>query len=74
LPTIRAYDVVDRFVEDNFDRVDRNARASFYFEACARWLGMRLDFVVAIMVTLTCELSFQSDWKARSLFLTLIVV
>lgn len=43
----------DRFIANNIEKVDHNARSTYYFEMCARWLGMRLDLIVAIMVTAT---------------------
>ena len=51
IATIRTNSAVDYFREE-FERThDSNIRAFFYFIACSRWLGFRLDIIVFFLIT-----------------------
>lgn len=50
LTTIRAYRESDRFLHDNYDRVDLENRAYFCTVVNQRWLGLRLDFLGSVCV------------------------
>mmetsp|Transcript_43066 Transcript_43066/g.69907 ORF Transcript_43066/g.69907 Transcript_43066/m.69907 type:complete len:1092 (+) Transcript_43066:256-3531(+) len=50
LVCIRAHKASDRFRARAFARVDNNARLFFYGFAVNRWLGVRLEFVGALIV------------------------
>eukprot|EP00698_Gefionella_okellyi_P004133 TRINITY_DN13869_c0_g1_i1.p1 TRINITY_DN13869_c0_g1~~TRINITY_DN13869_c0_g1_i1.p1 ORF type:complete len:1343 (-),score=367.63 TRINITY_DN13869_c0_g1_i1:24-4052(-) len=45
LPVVRAYNVQDRFIVDNENRLDENNRAYWALMASNRWLGIRLEFI-----------------------------
>ncbi|KAF9453430.1 ABC transporter [Macrolepiota fuliginosa MF-IS2] len=49
LATIRAYGEVDRFQRDNENRVDIENRAYWLTVTNQRWLGIRLDFLGALL-------------------------
>ncbi|KAJ3566148.1 hypothetical protein NP233_g7188 [Leucocoprinus birnbaumii] len=49
LATIRAYGEVDRFQHDNESRVDIENRAYWLTVTNQRWLGIRLDFLGALL-------------------------
>ncbi|KAJ8692856.1 hypothetical protein PTI98_010127 [Pleurotus ostreatus] len=49
LPTIRAYGEADRFRQENEDRVDIENRAYWLTVTNQRWLGIRLDFLGALL-------------------------
>lgn len=49
LATIRAYDEVDRFREENMKRMDIENRAYWLTVTNQRWLGIRLDFLGTIL-------------------------
>ena len=50
--TIKAYDRSDAFILQNEQKLDTNQRAFFLFNTANRWLGVRLEFVGAIVVSL----------------------
>ncbi|WFD44005.1 hypothetical protein MPSI1_002670 [Malassezia psittaci] len=50
LTTIRAYRGSDRFLQENYDRVDLENRAYFCTVANQRWLGLRLDLLGSVCV------------------------
>jgi ATP-binding cassette subfamily C (CFTR/MRP) protein 4 len=52
LPVLRAMRVQSQFVDKFMDLQDANTRAMFSQYACARWLGIRLDFVSAVFLLL----------------------
>lgn len=52
---IRSYGEVERFRSENLEKLNMNYRAAYYFEMAARWLGLRLDIVVCLMVTGTFQ-------------------
>ncbi|KAI9004026.1 ABC transporter type 1, transmembrane domain-containing protein, partial [Gaertneriomyces semiglobifer] len=47
--TIRAYGAETKFMTENHSRVDTNHRAFFYLWVANRWLGVRVDFVGAMV-------------------------
>ncbi|KNC96889.1 uncharacterized protein SPPG_07717 [Spizellomyces punctatus DAOM BR117] len=47
--TIRAYGAEDKFMKENYARVDTNHRAFFYLWVSNRWLGVRVDLVGAMV-------------------------
>ncbi|KAJ3131539.1 hypothetical protein HDU90_008206 [Geranomyces variabilis] len=47
--TIRAYGAEKRFMDESNARVDTNHRAFFYLWTSNRWLGIRVDFVGAMV-------------------------
>ncbi|KAJ3186178.1 hypothetical protein HDU85_007618 [Gaertneriomyces sp. JEL0708] len=47
--TIRAYGAETKFMAENHSRVDTNHRAFFYLWVANRWLGVRVDFVGAMV-------------------------
>eukprot|EP00752_Nemacystus_decipiens_P006715 g6038.t1 len=57
LVTIRAFSVQHRFLGQFMERVDLNTRAYFAWVYVTRWLGFRLDMVVAMVLTASCFFS-----------------
>jgi ABC-type multidrug transport system fused ATPase/permease subunit len=57
LATLRAYQLQDRVGSLFNAQVDENARVSFSFFTCARWLGLRLDLETALLLTVVCFLA-----------------
>lgn len=57
LVTIRAYGEVARFKTENANRMDDENRAYFVSIINQRWLGVRLDFLGAIMVLVVAILA-----------------
>lgn len=49
--TIRAYGDERRFVRENLHKIDCYNRPYFYFWACNRWLGFRVDLAGALVST-----------------------
>lgn len=47
----------ERFLEQFMERVDLNTRAYFAWVYVTRWLGFRLDVVVAIVLAASCFFS-----------------
>ena len=47
----------DRFLDQFMERVDVNTRAYFAWVYVTRWLGFRLDVVVAMVLTASCFFS-----------------
>lgn len=52
VPTIRAYNAQERFRQDNKDKINANTKAFFAFEAITNWLGLCLDLLAAVVITL----------------------
>ncbi|KAF5121156.1 Multidrug resistance protein fer6 [Metarhizium anisopliae] len=50
LPTLKAFGVVERFVDDNAVRIDAENKAYWLSIAAVRWLNLRLDLCGAILV------------------------
>jgi ABC-type multidrug transport system fused ATPase/permease subunit len=50
--TIRAFGRVEEFKHENVQRLDTNQRAFFASNSSNRWLGIRLEFLGTIVVTL----------------------
>lgn len=50
LPTLKAFGVVDRFMDDNATRIDVENRAAWLAVAAVRWLNLRLDLCGAVLV------------------------
>ncbi|CAI2167258.1 20609_t:CDS:10 [Funneliformis geosporum] len=48
--TIRAYQQVDRFLEENEIKLDTNQRAYYPSISCNRWLAVRLEFLGSIII------------------------
>ena len=63
LTTVRAFQAHDIFLHTFLDKLDCNARAQFALLTAQRWLGVRLDLVAAINVTVTGV--FAVLWKDR---------
>ena len=57
LPTIRAFNVQEDFVELFLNRVDTNSRAFFILIAAVRWFGLRLDLMTSILSLITSILT-----------------
>src|ERR1700761_5005281 len=57
LSTIRAYKQQDRWSNENENRVDANLKAFFPSIHANRWLGIRLEFIGAIVVFCAASLS-----------------
>lgn len=51
LPTIRAYAAFDRFRTDFLRDLNANGAWYFVFVTCARWVGIRMDLLVALLMT-----------------------
>ena len=51
LPTIRAYGAGPRFLDAFVGNLDANGAWWFAFISTARWIGFRLDFISAVMLT-----------------------
>ena len=51
LPTIRAYGAGPRFLAAFIGALDANGAWWFAFISTARWIGFRLDFISAVMLT-----------------------
>ena len=66
LPTIRAYNAGLRFREEFIGFLDRNGAWWFAFIATARWIGFRLDFISAIMLTAGSMLAMAIHDKVRN--------
>jgi ATP-binding cassette subfamily C (CFTR/MRP) protein 1 len=60
LSTIRAYAQNDRWSGENENRVDANLRAFFPAVHANRWLGIRLEFIGALVVFFSASLSIWS--------------
>ncbi|XP_033648066.1 ATP-binding cassette sub-family C member 9-like [Asterias rubens] len=52
LTTIRAFRCGDRFYKTVISRINSNLSAFMYLQVVQRWLGVRLDFIGALMVIL----------------------
>ncbi|KHN96181.1 ABC transporter, transmembrane domain, type 1 [Metarhizium album ARSEF 1941] len=50
LPTLKAFGVVERFVDDNAAKIDTENKAYWLSIAAMRWLNLRLDLSGAILV------------------------
>lgn len=50
LPTLKAFGVMDRFVEDNALKIDTENTAYWLSIAAVRWLNLRLDLCGAVLV------------------------
>ena len=50
LVTIRSFDKIDGFVQENSRRIDRQNRAYWLAQTCQRWLSVRLDFLGSLLV------------------------
>ena len=57
LTTLRAYKLETRVASLFQRQIDENARATFSFMTCARWLGLRLDTECTVLLTIVCFLS-----------------
>jgi ATP-binding cassette subfamily C (CFTR/MRP) protein 4 len=57
LPTIRAFNVQEDFVQIFINRVDTNSRAFFILIAAVRWFGLRLDLMTSILSLITSVLT-----------------
>lgn len=44
IPTIRAYGIGEKFINDNLAKIDDNNRPFFYLWVSNRWLSFRIDF------------------------------
>ena len=51
LYTLRAYGTQERFVEKLYTNLDTNQRVYFYSVVSARWLGVRMDILGAILIS-----------------------
>jgi ATP-binding cassette subfamily C (CFTR/MRP) protein 1 len=60
LSTIRAYAQTGRWSSENESRVDANLRAFFPAVHANRWLGIRLEFIGALVVFSSASLSIYS--------------
>lgn len=49
-PVIRAYQAEDRFIKENFEKVDFNLKFQYASIMCNRWLGMRLECFANLIV------------------------
>ena len=47
---IRAYNVQNRFIKENFEKVDFNLKFQYASLMCNRWLGMRLEAFANLIV------------------------
>ncbi|XP_022081543.1 ATP-binding cassette sub-family C member 9-like [Acanthaster planci] len=50
LTTVRAYKCQKRFFNSIIDRINKNQVAYLYLQTANRWLGVRLDFIGALIV------------------------
>lgn len=50
LPTLKAFGVLERFMDDNALRIDVENRAAWLAVAAVRWLNLRLDLCGAVLV------------------------
>ena len=57
LPTIRAFQVREDFLQLFIDRVDSNSRAFFILIAAVRWFGLRLDLMTSLLSLITSVLT-----------------
>ncbi|CAF1406154.1 unnamed protein product [Adineta ricciae] len=57
LPTIRAFNVQQDFVDLFINRVDTNSRAFFILIAAVRWFGLRLDLMTSLLSLITSVLT-----------------
>jgi len=57
LPTIRAFNVQEDFVQLFINRVDTTSRAFFILIAAVRWFGLRLDLMTSILSLITSVLT-----------------
>eukprot|EP00897_Mesotaenium_endlicherianum_P011044 jgi/Mesen1/9969/ME000072S09378 len=66
LASVRAYGATPRFLEEYVELIDANHRAYVLFVHCGRWLGVRLDFCAAAIVTATalCVLLLRNHLPA----------
>ncbi|ORX44613.1 multi drug resistance-associated protein MRP [Hesseltinella vesiculosa] len=48
--TIRSYDQQDRFIHQSAYHLDRSHQSFYPFNACNRWLSMRLEFLGAVVI------------------------
>jgi len=55
--TIRAFRAEDRFISDEYRKLDRNLQAYYLYVASNRWLAMRLEFVGTCIVTFAAMLA-----------------
>ncbi|XP_038066901.1 ATP-binding cassette sub-family C member 9-like [Patiria miniata] len=52
LMTIRAYKASERFYNTIIERINVNLAAFLYLQVATRWLGIRLDFIAALLIFL----------------------
>jgi hypothetical protein len=64
LPTIRAFGAGERFKQAFVGELDANGAWWFAFIATARWIGFRLDFISAVMLTVASILAMAIHNKA----------
>ena len=57
----------DRFLDQFTERVDLNTRAYFAWVYTIRWLGFRLDVVVAMVLMATCFFSVAAKEYSNSI-------
>lgn len=57
LSTLRAYGLEERIISSFYHQLDVNARAWYSFLMASRWLGFRLDMIVAAIVIVTVYLA-----------------
>ncbi|TQV94142.1 cadmium factor [Cordyceps javanica] len=50
LPTLKAFGMLPRFLEDNARRIDTENTAYWLSVACQRWLNLRLDLAGSVLV------------------------
>ena len=48
--TIRAYNQQERFIKENYDRLDLNIKTYYPSVASNRWLAIRLEFLGALII------------------------
>eukprot|EP00667_Euglena_gracilis_P000297 EG_transcript_297 len=64
ITTIRTYDAVPRFAMKAMEHVDRNMTAYLTMISANRWLGIRLDWLGAVIVSST---ALACIWRADSM-------
>lgn len=63
LPTIRAFNVQEDFIQLFINRVDTNSRSFFILIAAVRWFGLRLDLMTSVLSLITSILTIAFRYR-----------
>ena len=58
LVTLRAFNKFDHFKQDFSNVVEKCANATFMFNICNRWIGIRVEIISAVFSVATTAIAF----------------